>query len=80
MPDIEQLRQMWDAGVPADAIAAHLGIRRPAMHALRRLHGIPDRENKYRKRIVDPTPEEIRSRARECRRKHFALRRAEPFV
>ena len=58
---------MWDAGVPADAIAAHLGIRRHKLHELRRLHGIADRECKYRKRPADPTPEEIEERARECR-------------
>ena len=75
MPDIEELRRMWDAGVPADAIAAHLGIRRHKLHELRRLHGIADRECKFRKRIVDPTPDEIRDRKRECRRRHFAEKR-----
>jgi hypothetical protein len=69
---------MWDAGVPADVIAAHLGIRRQRLHELRREHGIPDRPNKFRKRIVDPTPDEIAERARECRERHFAQRRAEP--
>lgn len=69
MVDIEQLRRLWIAGVPANEIARHLGIRRPAMHELRRLHGIADRENKYTKRIVDPTPDEIEERARECREK-----------
>ena len=77
MPDIEELRRQWDAGVPADAIAAHLGIRRHKLHELRRLHGIADRECKYRKRPADPTPEEIEERARECRERHYAERRAE---
>ena len=72
---VETLRQMWDAGVPADVIAAHLGIRRQRLHELRREHGIPDRPNKFRKRIVDPTPDEIRDRKRECRRRHFAEKR-----
>jgi hypothetical protein len=72
---VETLRQMWDAGVPADVIAAHLGIRRQRLHELRREHGIPDRVCKFRKRIVDPTPDEIRDRKRECRRRHFAEKR-----
>jgi hypothetical protein len=72
---LETLRQMWDAGVPADVIAAHLGIRRQRLHELRREHGIPDRACKFRKRIVDPTPDEIRDRKRECRRRHFAEKR-----
>lgn len=72
---IDELRQMWDAGVPADVIARHLGIRRHRLHELRREHGIPDRASKYRKRIVDPTEEEIAERAREVRE-----RRAEPVA
>jgi hypothetical protein len=75
--DIDELRRMWIAGVPANEIARHLGIRRPAMHELRRLHGIADRVTKYTKRIVDPTPDEIAERARECRERHYADRRAE---
>jgi hypothetical protein len=51
---------------------------RQRLNELRREHGIPDRVCKYRKRIVDPTPEEIAERARECRERHFAQRRAEP--
>jgi hypothetical protein len=74
---LETLRQMWDAGVPADVIAAHLGIRRQRLHELRREHGIPDRACKFRKRLADPTPDEIAERARECRERHYAERRAE---
>ena len=67
MPAIAELRRLWSAGVSADAIAAHLGIRRQKLHELRRLHGIPDRPNKFRRRPEDPTPEEIEERKRECR-------------
>jgi hypothetical protein len=74
---LDTLREMWDAGVPADVIAAHLGIRRQRLHELRREHGIPDRVCKFRKRLADPTPEEIEERSRECRERHYAERRAE---
>lgn len=73
---LETLRQMWDAGVPADVIARHLGIGRQRMHELRREHGIPDRVCKYRKRIVDPTPDEIEQGKREVRERHLAAMRA----
>lgn len=72
---IDELREMWEAGVPADVIAAHFGLRRQRLHELRREHGIPDRVCKYRKRIVDPSPDEIAARCREVRE-----RRAEPVA
>lgn len=71
------LRTMWLAGVPADEIAAHLGVSRRTILILRKQYGIADRPNKYRGKS-DPTPEEIRARKRECRRKHFAEKRCEP--
>lgn len=78
--DIEKLRQMWDAGVRVDVIARTFGVRHRKIQELRRLHGIPDRECSYHNRPADPTPEEIEERARECRERHFAERRAEPLA
>jgi uncharacterized protein YjcR len=77
MTDEEIIRTMWIAGAPADEIAARIGVHRTKMHAMRRMLGIPDRDCKYRRRYVDPTPEEIRARKREVRRKHFASKRSE---
>jgi hypothetical protein len=73
MTDEEIIRTMWTAGAPADEIAARIGVHRTKMHAMRRLLGIPDRDCKYRRRYVDPTPEEIEERAKAIRE-----RRVEP--
>jgi hypothetical protein len=77
MTDEEIIRTMWTAGAPADEIAARIGVHRTKMHAMRRMLGIPDRDCQYRRRYVDPTPDEIRARKREVRRKHFASKRSE---
>jgi hypothetical protein len=73
MTDEEIIRTMWTAGAPADEIAARIGVHRTKMHAMRRMLGIPDRDCKYRRRYVDPTPEEIEERAKAIRE-----RRVEP--
>ena len=67
MTDEEIIRTMWLAGAPADEIAARIGVHRTKMHAMRRMFGIPDRDCKYRRRYVDPTPEEIEERAKAIR-------------
>jgi len=70
------LFDMWNAGAAVKEIAAALGVSVSAVYSLRHQYGLPKRE-----RIFafpdDPTPEQIAERARECRERHYAMRRAE---
>ena len=70
------LRDMWESGAAVEDIAAALGISRQAVWQLRYQYGLPKRPPPEM-RSDDPTPEEIAERARECRERHYAKRRAE---
>ena len=77
MTERQQLfADMWNAGAAVNDIAAALGISRQHVHQMRFNLNLPKRP---RTEMVagDPTPEEIAERARECRERHFATRRAE---
>lgn len=75
---VPQLHALWAAGLPVREIAAALGLPETTVSTLRARHKLPIRKRKYAPPVrTDPTPDEIRARARECRRKHFAQRRAE---
>ena len=74
--DKEELRSMWMAGVPVHEIARHFRVSKSTVTSARRRLKIPDRPNKYRQRDVDPTPDEIVERARECRERHLAAMRS----
>jgi len=74
---LEVLKTLWMQDVESGEIAARLGICIAAVHKARSRLGLPQRFNKYARKDVDPTPEEIEERARECRERHFAERRRE---
>ena len=57
-------------------IAAALGVSVSCVYSLRHQYKLPKRERVFAF-PGDPTPEEIADRARECRERHFAKRRAE---
>ena len=59
-------------------VARRLGISQAYLERLVRLHKVPRRPNNPTRPTPDPTPEEIEQRARECRERHYAARRAEP--
>jgi len=75
-PRQQLLVDLWHAGAAVDDIAAALGISRQAVYQLRYQYGLPKRPRPER-RSDDPTPEEIAERARECRERHYAMRRSE---
>lgn len=75
--DLAELWRMWVGDVPAKDIAAHFGVSVQTIYGLKRKHKLPVRGAVCEPRIVDPTPDEIAERARECRERHFAQRRAE---
>lgn len=76
MIDRELFETLWVAGVSVPEMARRLGIPPPHVYKWRSKFGIPTRD-----RVVvqpdDPTPAEIAERARECRERHYAKRRAE---
>ena len=76
MIDRELFEAMWFAGVSVPEMARRLGITQPHVYKWRGKFGLATRD-----RVVvqpdDPTPAEIAERARECREKHYARRRAE---
>lgn len=67
---------MWLSGAAVKEIAVALGVPIQTVYTLRHQYGLPKRE-----RVCtfpdDPTPEQIAERARECRERHYAKRRAE---
>lgn len=79
--DVELLFRLWaDSTLNRTQIASLLGVGQTALRGAEARYGLPKRSwpaGDCTKRIVDPTPEEIRDRKREMRRKHFAMRRAE---
>lgn len=77
---LSEFRRLWESGTHAADIAKHFGVSRDFVYAAKAEFGLPARESVRLDSVPDPTPEEIRSRARECRRKHFAQRRAEPLA
>lgn len=75
--NLPELWQMWVGGVPTRDIAAHFGVSLQRVYHLKRKHKLPVRSSVCDPKVADPTPEEIRTRAREVRRRHFAERRGE---
>ena len=70
------LWEMWTAGAPVKDIAGALGVSESVVYSLRHQYGLPKRERIYSFED-DPTPEQIAERARECRERHYAMRRSE---
>ena len=71
------LTQLWMAGETAEAISKRFGVSYSTICEWSKRYKLPKREKPQPHRAGDPTPEEIVERARECRERHFAQRRAE---
>jgi hypothetical protein len=69
-PDIALLRRLWAAGEHIEEIAKRLGCCRHHVYELRLRHGLPARDRSVK--TVDPTEQEIKERAAECRRMRAA--------
>lgn len=72
-----EFQRLWESNVHARDIAVHFGVTRSFVYAARVKFGLPERESVRFNSVPDPTPDEIRARKREVRRRHFALKRAE---
>lgn len=75
-PRQRKFAELWNAGAAVAEIAAALGISRSNVHQMRFHLKLPKRDRED-VRWCDPTPEEIVERARECRERHYAMRRSE---
>lgn len=73
--DRKRLTQLYNAGLTTSQIARRLGCAERSVTRAAGRFGII--EIQTCPRSSDPTPEEIEERARECRERHFAQRRAE---
>jgi uncharacterized protein YjcR len=71
----EELRTLWLSGMHLNDLAIHFGVARSTVTAARRKFGIEDRQNKYGREDVDPTPDELEQRKKEIRERHFAAMR-----
>jgi len=75
--DIPRLFELWhDEKLSRREIGLALGVSQSCLSKNAAKLGLPRRETVH-SASVDPTPEEIRARARECRERHFAERRGE---
>lgn len=78
--DVPLLYQLWnDRTLTRAEIASRLGISHTFLTRLVAKHKLPPRQAEHKRNVVDPTPDEIAERARQCREKHFAERRSEPY-
>ena len=80
--DVPELFRLWaDKKLTKTEIARQLGVTENGLNALANRYKLESRGRKHRAHSIDdPTPEEIAARALECRLKHFAQRRAEPWI
>jgi uncharacterized protein YjcR len=74
--DVPALHRMWHSDMDTPNIALTLGVSLSTLNNLRQRHGLPKRPRHAAQRVVDPTPDEIARRAKECRERHFAELRA----
>jgi len=78
--DIPTLYRLWsDHSLGKAQVALKLQITPQYLGKLALRHKLPSRPKEYKTTTVDPTPLEIEQRAAECRARHFAQRRAEPW-
>lgn len=70
------LHQMWMAGASAEDIGRRFGVSYTTVYNWAKRYKLPDRP-KPQCTAVDPTPDEIAERARECRERHLAEKRKE---
>jgi hypothetical protein len=78
--DLPLLYQLWnDHTLTRVKVSAMLGISPTHLTRLVARHKLPPRPRDRNQHGNDPTPDEIAQRAAECRERHFAQRRAEPY-
>jgi hypothetical protein len=73
----EEFQKLWESKMHARDIAAHFGVTRSFVYDARKKFGLEERDSVRFDSVPDPTPQEIRDRKRELRRRHFAMKRAE---
>jgi hypothetical protein len=77
--DLARLYQLWnDHTLTRVKVSAMLGISPTHLTRLVARHKLPPRPRDRNQHASDPTPDEIAERARQCRERHYAQRRAEP--
>jgi len=75
--DVPLLFRLWHEDITRQELAERVGVAQSTLGVLAKKHGLPKRKPCTKTEIVDPTPQEIADRARECREKHYAQRRNE---
>ena len=73
----EQLLSLWQQGLTLTEIGIACGCSASTVGTLAKRHRLPMRQQVRKMPLADPTPDEIAERARECRERHYAMRRAE---
>jgi hypothetical protein len=68
---------LWASEIETPEIAVRLGCSVSTLYLLRDRHKLPPRPRTRAMVLIDPTPQEIAERARECRERHYAQRRGE---
>jgi len=76
--DVPLMFRLWaDESIQKLEIAKRLGISTSTLASLAKRHHLPQRPRPRVVVALDPTPNEIAERARECRERHYAERRRE---
>lgn len=73
----DRLLELWNRGLTLTEMGIACGCSASTMSNLVRAAKLPKRSRPNMSEGVDPTPSEIEERARECRERHYAQRRAE---
>lgn len=78
--DVALLFHLWrESDLTRVEVARQLGVTENQLTKLAARHGLGPRGRQHRAfSMDDPTPDEIATRAAECRERHYAQRRAEP--
>ena len=75
--DPDELQRLWaDETLSRREICIALGVSQSWLSKAAANLGLPRRETVH-SAAIDPTPEQILARARECRERHYAERRGE---
>lgn len=90
--DIDELRQLWDAGWLVDDLAKRYRCTRTFIYWLRKKYRIPERDRSQSTEPPPPSPADdvlsrdslalspwVEARAREIRERHMAQRRGETW-
>ena len=78
--DVPTLFRLWTQGVAREVICREFNISGSQLSVLKTRYKLPNRPKRPASLNADPTPEQIAERARECRERHLALRRAEDVL